>query len=151
MVETGCVALKPRKGDDQPTPGLGLEEFQNISESLCAGLWVPCLICWGWFGLALGQSVSKSKIPGQILNLASLGRGLAAAPFDMFSAIRIPGGIRGSGSPPREKTGGVQGAGALPNNNQGEGSGGAAAPTGKHRGGPGGRKPREVKLTYPDL
>ncbi len=33
---------------------------QNRSESLCAGLWVPCRMCWAWFGPALGPNPARN-------------------------------------------------------------------------------------------
>ena len=35
---------------------------QNRSESLCAGLWVPCRIFWAWFGPALGPNPARNRI-----------------------------------------------------------------------------------------
>jgi hypothetical protein len=31
------------------------------SESMCAGLWVPCRISWVWFGPALGQNPARNR------------------------------------------------------------------------------------------
>ncbi len=43
---------------------------QNRSESLCAGLWVPCRIFWAWFGLALGPNPNRNRgFPAGSLNV----------------------------------------------------------------------------------
>ncbi len=34
---------------------------QNRSEPLCAGLWVPCRVFWGWFGAALGSHPIRNR------------------------------------------------------------------------------------------
>ncbi len=40
------------------------KSVQNLSESLCAGLWVPCRIFWVWFGAALGPNpVGNRRFP----------------------------------------------------------------------------------------
>ena len=51
---------------------------------------------------ALPSSTATSGFNGDLLSihLTLLSRGLAGIPFDMFSAIGIPGGVRGGGNPP---------------------------------------------------
>ncbi len=44
-------------GRRRNTPTLG----RNRSESLCAGLWVPCLIFCGWLGSVLGPNPGRSR------------------------------------------------------------------------------------------
>ncbi len=34
---------------------------QNRSESLCAGLWVPCRMFWAWFGFVLGPIPVRNR------------------------------------------------------------------------------------------
>ena len=43
---------------------------QNRSELGCAGLWVPCRICWAWFGPALGPNpVRHRRFPAESLQV----------------------------------------------------------------------------------
>ncbi len=37
------------------------ESVENRSESLCAGLWVPCRIFWLWFGPILGPNPVRNR------------------------------------------------------------------------------------------
>ncbi len=59
----------------------------NRSESLCAGLWVPCRIFLVWFGPALGPTPNRSRrFPAESLNIfgALFGRNNFDVSFHRF-------------------------------------------------------------------
>jgi hypothetical protein len=68
---------------------------QNHSESLCAALWVPCRICWAWFGPALGPNPARNRrFPAGSLKVV---RDLLAQPRPgAVDVTRIWGGLPNS-------------------------------------------------------
>jgi hypothetical protein len=61
---------------------------QNRSESLCAGSWVPCRICWAWFGPALGPNPArKRRFPTRSSKVFGA---LVAQPRESLGGCRLP-------------------------------------------------------------